>query len=398
MSHLPLHSPRTAPAVLATSPAETARAASVLLAVAAVALTGAGVLAVATPGHATDPAPRMAPVAAVFPAPVVGVLADLAVTEPTPPHPGWAPPAFVTSTMLGSSLPQVAAMEDRAGEPPPPEGADALPAVPLPLDPTVVAAIARLRAGAGDLQHGLRPGPAALVAMNRALNQVGDPYVWGATGPDSFDCSGLMWWSYAGADVYLPRVSRDQAAGGGQPVPVDKLLPGDLVFFATAAWDPGVVHHVGMYVGHGLMVDAPRPGLRVRVEPVPAEGYAGAVRPVPAVTGDHEQPRRHPRHPAGPGPRPTLTPAPAPAAGAPAAAAPGPATAPTPTTQPSDATQPSESAEPTPTPTPTDVPTGTPTDSATADPTPDPTLTAVPTVQATLASVLSLVPTTGKGG
>ena len=124
---------------------------------------------------------------------------------------------------------------------------------------------------ADTVRHGLLPAPLAQQAVGRALDQVGDPYVWGATGPDSFDCSGLMWWSYDGVGIDLPRVSRDQAAGGGVPVAIEDLLPGDLVFFAAAAWDPGVVHHVGMYVGDGLMVDAPRPGEYVRVEPVSAE-------------------------------------------------------------------------------------------------------------------------------
>ena len=132
-------------------------------------------------------------------------------------------------------------------------------------------------------------------AVGRALDQVGDPYVWGATGPDSFDCSGLMWWSYDGVGIDLPRVSRDQSAGGGVPVAIEDLLPGDLVFFATAAWDPGVVHHVGMYVGDGLMVDAPAPGEYVRVEPVSGAGYAGAVRPVAAV----KPARKHPAKGAG---------------------------------------------------------------------------------------------------
>lgn len=256
-------------------------------------------------------------------------------------------------------------------------------AVAVTPSPEVTEALEQLRAAAVDgSAAGPRPGRAALVAMDAALDQVGDPYVWGATGPDSFDCSGLTSWSYAQAGVALPRVSRDQYAAGGNPVDVGDLLPGDLVFFAT--WDPGVVHHVGLYVGRGLMVAAPRTGLTVRVEAVPAAGYVGAVRPVPARQGGPRPGVREPgpedrgRGATWPG-RPDARPdarrravppnsPPNPAAGAPPAA--GMPTA-TPTA-------------PTGTPTPT-APTGTPTPTATATPvpTPTPTSTTVATTPAT---------------
>ena len=132
-------------------------------------------------------------------------------------------------------------------------------------DPAVARLLAQLLDQAKGSPTDPRPGPQALVALDFALAQVGRPYVWGATGPDSYDCSGLTWRSYAQAGIALPRVSADQHALGGRPVAITDLLPGDLVFFATAAWDPGAVHHVGMYVGRGLMVDAPHPGTYVRV-------------------------------------------------------------------------------------------------------------------------------------
>ena len=185
---------------------------------------------------------------------------------------------------------------------------------PPPVDPEVARLLALLRLDAKGSPQDPRPGVRALDAVNFALSQVGLPYEWGAVGPESYDCSGLTWRAYEQAGVTLPRVSADQHASGGTPVAIADLLPGDLVFFATVSWDPGVVHHVGMYVGQGLMVDAPHPGAFVRVEPVTASGYVGAVRVVaerrPATTA-----RKHPV------PRPTDTGSPA---------VPSPSTGPTP--------------------------------------------------------------------
>jgi cell wall-associated NlpC family hydrolase len=100
--------------------------------------------------------------------------------------------------------------------------------------------------------------PETARALSIALGQVGKPYVWGATGPDSFDCSGLMQWSWAQTGVRLPRVSQDQQVWA-TPVPISELQPGDLVFFGNPA------HHVAMYVGNGMMVDAPHSGANVEV-------------------------------------------------------------------------------------------------------------------------------------
>ena len=271
------------------------------------------------------------------------------------------------------------------------DAASAVPNLePLPVDPAVEAAMARLRVAAAGDAGSRRPGVLALSALDHAFDQVGDPYVWGATGPDTFDCSGLMQWSYGAAGVTLPRVSRDQYAGGGEPVAVDDLLPGDLVFFATASWDPGVVHHVGMYAGSGLMVAAPRPGLNVRVEPMSAQGYVGAVRPVPA---------RGPAKEADAGPeRPGHRTKPSTEAGSgPAATTPSPST----TSSPSSTSSSSSSAEPStaPTPTPSDPaasPAPDPVPSS-ATPEPDPTVTSPPTdvevtPQPTVVVTLSPVP------
>jgi peptidoglycan DL-endopeptidase CwlO len=99
---------------------------------------------------------------------------------------------------------------------------------------------------------------AAQIAVQTALAQVGKPYVWGASGPDAYDCSGLTMYSYAAAGVALPHSSSAQS-GMGIPVSRDQLQPGDLVFFYSP------VSHVGMYIGNGQMVHASTSGTPVQV-------------------------------------------------------------------------------------------------------------------------------------
>ncbi len=122
------------------------------------------------------------------------------------------------------------------------------------------------------------PHRAAAAAVRAALGQVGKPYRWGATGPASFDCSGLTSAAYRAAGVGIPRVSRAQW-GAGRHVEVAGLRPGDLVFWAHDPANPATIHHVGMYVGQGLMVHAPHTGALVRVDAMRRSGYAGATRP-----------------------------------------------------------------------------------------------------------------------
>jgi len=114
------------------------------------------------------------------------------------------------------------------------------------------------------------PGPAAQQALDAALSQRGKPYEWGATGPSSYDCSGLMLWAYKQAGITLPRSSRDQSTYG-TPVARSQLQPGDLVFYYTP------VSHVGMYIGNGLMVHAPTTGDVVKISPLQSQ-YVGARR------------------------------------------------------------------------------------------------------------------------
>lgn len=117
-------------------------------------------------------------------------------------------------------------------------------------------------------------GPAVLAqgvaatAIKFALGEVGKPYVWGATGPNAYDCSGLMQKAFAAAGVTISRVAADQYNNGGH-VPVRQAQPGDMLFYATDPNDPSTIHHVVLYMGNDQMVEAPYSGEKVRVRPVP---------------------------------------------------------------------------------------------------------------------------------
>ncbi|MFB6893274.1 NlpC/P60 family protein [Kitasatospora sp. NPDC056327] len=112
----------------------------------------------------------------------------------------------------------------------------------------------------------------AAAIVQFAYSQLGKPYVWGATGPAGYDCSGLTGAAYRAADIRLPRVSQDQWKVGSRIARAD-LQPGDLVFFY------GDLHHVGIYIGDGRMIHAPRTGKNVEILPISAMPYVGAVRP-----------------------------------------------------------------------------------------------------------------------
>ncbi|MEO9327567.1 C40 family peptidase [Gordonia aurantiaca] len=111
----------------------------------------------------------------------------------------------------------------------------------------------------------------ALVAVHAALTRLGDPYVWGATGPHAFDCSGLMVWAYKQAGKTLPRSSQAQMAGG-TPVAREDLQPGDLIIYYPDA------HHVGMYIGEGYVIHASTFGVPVKIEPLDEAGPYNAAR------------------------------------------------------------------------------------------------------------------------
>ena len=109
------------------------------------------------------------------------------------------------------------------------------------------------------------------VALRYAMSQIGDRYVFGAAGMQTWDCSGLTMRAFAAAGVSLPHSSRAQFRYG-KKIPRSQLRPGDLVFFKVP------ISHVGIYVGNGKMVHAPRPGYRVKIAPINQMRYVGAVR------------------------------------------------------------------------------------------------------------------------
>ncbi|MFH8433983.1 NlpC/P60 family protein [Streptomyces sp. NPDC018007] len=115
------------------------------------------------------------------------------------------------------------------------------------------------------------PNSRAGRAIAFAHGAIGKPYVWGATGPDAFDCSGLTQAAWKAAGVGLPRTTYTQI-NAGQRVPRSQLAPGDLVFFYSG------ISHVGLYIGGGQMIHAPRPGAPVRIAPIDQMPFAGATR------------------------------------------------------------------------------------------------------------------------
>ena len=108
-------------------------------------------------------------------------------------------------------------------------------------------------------------------ALQAAISREGDPYVWGAAGPSAFDCSGLVVWAYAQEGIALPHFTGDLWNSGVHVTRAD-LEPGDLVFFFAD------ISHVGIYIGDGMMIDAPDFGQTVQVQPISLDPYVGAVR------------------------------------------------------------------------------------------------------------------------
>ncbi|MGW0840320.1 NlpC/P60 family protein [Streptomyces sp. NPDC002787] len=115
------------------------------------------------------------------------------------------------------------------------------------------------------------PNYRAAAAISYAYTKIGSPYVWGATGPNAFDCSGLTQAAYRSAGISLPRTTYSQI-NAGQRVARSELRPGDLVFFYSG------ISHVGIYIGNGQMIHAPNPSAPVRVAPLDEMPFAGATR------------------------------------------------------------------------------------------------------------------------
>jgi cell wall-associated NlpC family hydrolase len=155
---------------------------------------------------------------------------------------------------------------------------------------TAAAAKAAAQASAGSTQGSATAAPSWAsssgasasqgdVAANWALSQLGKPYQWGAAGPETYDCSGLTMVAWAHAGVSLLHYTGYQWDEGPH-VPLDQLQRGDLLFYATNNSAPDTIHHVGIYIGNGMMVDAPFTGALVRIDSIYQPGTPiGAVRP-----------------------------------------------------------------------------------------------------------------------
>jgi cell wall-associated NlpC family hydrolase len=148
---------------------------------------------------------------------------------------------------------------------------------------TKVLAIASTYAASQGLPAGAPAEEVAAAAVQFAYSELGKPYKWGATGEQGFyDCSGLMLRAYQKGGIDLPRTSREQWYAGARVWQVSQMLPGDLVFYAYNTADPATIHHVGIYIGAGNMIDAPYTGANVRITPFLRGDFIGAVRPTAA--------------------------------------------------------------------------------------------------------------------
>jgi peptidoglycan DL-endopeptidase CwlO len=185
--------------------------------------------------------------------------------------------------------------------------------------------------GAGEQVAGMVADPRALAAVRHALRQLGKPYEWAAEGPNSYDCSGLVWDAYRTVGITLPRVAAYQY-NATTKIQVNALLPGDLLFFGPPGHWTGI-GHMGMYIGNGKMVQAPTTGDVVKISTPRWSNFYGATRVIPAVRG-----------PAPPTQPPTTAPSPSPSP----SPSPTRSTAPSPSTRPSTSTSPSPSRSPSP--------------------------------------------------
>ena len=128
--------------------------------------------------------------------------------------------------------------------------------------------------GSGNTVRTPTPSAEGRRAVRYAVRQLGKPYEWGAEGPRAYDCSGLTSRAWAGAGTPIPRTSQEQWKRL-ERIPLDELRPGDLVVYFPKAT------HVALYLGDGMVVQAPRPGAKVKVSPIAANPILGAVRPDP---------------------------------------------------------------------------------------------------------------------
>jgi cell wall-associated NlpC family hydrolase len=154
--------------------------------------------------------------------------------------PGPPPPAEILAAPAPEGLPPLGDVPS-PNAPPAPDAAQVIPMAAVPV-----------------------PGPGSdqgAVAVQAALTRIGDPYVWGGSGPNQFDCSGLVMWAFQQAGIFLPHSSQALAAGG-QPISMDQMQPGDVVNYYSDA------SHSAIYIGDGMMVHASTFGRPVMISPV----------------------------------------------------------------------------------------------------------------------------------
>ncbi|WP_405976051.1 NlpC/P60 family protein [Streptomyces sp. NBC_00988] len=185
----------------------------------------------------------------------------------TAPEPDWRPPQQEWQPTPPAAEVSFAAAPAVAPEFTLPTAPTMAPEIILPAAPTISPAPAALQ------------DPTTLSKTSTALAfaraQIGRPCLWGAAGPDAYDCSSLTQAAWKAAGVLLPRTAQEQS-GAGALVPLTDIRPGDLIFFYDS------IDHVGLYTGNGLMIHAPSPGTPIREESIFYAGAAairGAVRP-----------------------------------------------------------------------------------------------------------------------
>ncbi|WP_163543678.1 NlpC/P60 family protein [Occultella kanbiaonis] len=179
--------------------------------------------------------------------------AAAAIDAPVAPTESAPPPASSAPSSPAPSAPAPSTPAPSTPAPSTPAPSAPAPATPPPSTPapTPPPATAPPSSGAGA------------AALAWARTQLGKPYVYGAAGPNSYDCSGLTMRAYQNAGVSLPRTTRDQYAAV-QHVPVSQMIPGDLIFYS----ENGRIYHVAIYAGNGMRLHAPRPGGNVELVPI----------------------------------------------------------------------------------------------------------------------------------
>jgi peptidoglycan DL-endopeptidase CwlO len=133
-------------------------------------------------------------------------------------------------------------------------------------------------ATSGGVPQVMAPNQAVATAIAFAEQQIGKPYQWGATGPDAFDCSGLVMMAYRAAGIYIDRTSQEQWLTE-QQIPASQVQPGDLVFFAGADGTPTSPGHVGLVIGNGQMIEAYATGFPIRIASYTDRDPVGFTRP-----------------------------------------------------------------------------------------------------------------------